>query len=103
MSFSRPQRHRPDNNQSSLVTMFEELGGLWIPYASKPFDGWGWHAKWAGYMPIEIKDPKKEGHADEYTPRQRKVMQQLKEAGARWLTWRSQADVLISIGARKSA
>lgn len=103
MSYARPQRHRSDSNQSPLVGLFEQLGGLWVPYANKPFDGWGWHPKWDAYMPVEIKDPKREGSAGEYTDRQRKVMEKLRKAGAQWLTWRTETDVLEAVGARKTA
>ena len=113
MSYKRPQRHRQDINQGPLVKLFLELGGVWVPYANKPFDGWGWHPKWSnylrrdvnpglpacGFMPIEIKRPEREGHANEYTWRQKKVLHTLQIAGATWMTWREPADVYRAVGA----
>lgn len=117
MSHARPQRHRPDSNQSRLVKLFEDLGGVWVPYAGKPFDGWAWHPKWSnylrrdivpdvpgcGYMPVEIKRAERKGHANEYTPRQKKVMAALKLAGATWFTWRGEGDVYMCVGAERAA
>lgn len=114
MSYRLPQRHRPDGNQSELVKRFVALGGVWIPYANKPFDGWAWHPRWAihpswgpqprcGYMPVEIKLSERDGHANEYTPRQRKVMQTMQVAGCTWLTWRTVEDVDRCVGARRAA
>jgi hypothetical protein len=102
MSFSRPQRHRIDGNQSRLVKTFEDLGGFWVPYASKPFDGWARHSRF-GYMPVELKLKSREGHANEYTPRQKKLMGEMRDAGAPWLTWRTEDDVYEAVGARRSA
>lgn len=105
MGYSHSQKHRVDSNAADLVKLFLKLGGLWVPYASKPFDGWAWHAKWegAGYVPVEIKNPNQKGHADEYTPRQVKVMNVLRVAGATWLTWRTDEDVYACLGASKAA
>lgn len=99
MSYKRPQRHRPDGNQSSLVDLFVKLGGHWMPYANKPFDGWAYHEHF-GHMPVEIKDPKREGHANEYTERQVRLMLKMRERGIPWLVWRTDEDVLRSIGKR---
>lgn len=99
MSYSRPQRHRKDTNQDDLVKLFLSLGGFWVPYANKPFDGWARHARF-GYMPVEIKLESREGHANEYTARQKKLLATMKIAGAPWLIWRTENDVLLSVGAR---
>lgn len=99
MSYKRPQRHRRDGNQSALVGVFEQLGGQWVPYANKPFDGWAYHARF-GYLPVEIKLEEREGHANEYTPRQQKLLHRMKAAGLPWLVWRTQADVVSSINRR---
>jgi hypothetical protein len=106
--------HRPDKNQSPLVDVFEQLGGFWIPYASKPFDGWAWHPKWVlrqpyfkplmgGYAPVEIKDPKRKNHANRYTQRQIKIMDEMTKRGAVWLEWETEEDVWKSCGARRAA
>lgn len=84
------------------MKLFESLGGLWVPYASKPFDGWAWHPKF-GYLPVEIKRKEREGHADEYTPRQLKLMKEMRLLGARWLVWRSDEDVYECVRARRAA
>lgn len=102
MSYSRPQRHRVDANQPALVKLFLSLGGYWVPYASKPFDGWARHARF-GYMPVELKIKERAGHANEYTPRQKKLMQAMQNAGAPWLTWRTEDDVYAAVGARRAA
>lgn len=93
MSYARPQIHRTDKNHRELVAAWEAMGGLWVPYANKPFDGWAWHRRWGSYWPVEIKDPKREGHANEYTERQRRVMKKLRDAGAVWIVWRTVEDV----------
>src|SRR5688572_1912308 len=102
MSYSRPQKHRKDGNQSPLVNLFVQLGGLWIPYANKPFDGWAYHSHF-GYLPVEIKRPERENHANQFTPRQKKVMTLLQMKQAPWLTWRTDEDVYRTCGARRTA
>lgn len=105
MSYARPQRHRADSNKDALVAIFRQLHGVWIPYASKPFDGWAWHRAFGGacYLPVEIKDPEREGLKYEYTPRQKKLMAELKIIGATWLTWRTEIDVFDCVKARRAA
>ncbi len=102
MSYSKPQRHRKDGNQSPLVTLFMELGGLWIPYANKPFDGWAYHAHF-GYLPVEIKKPERKNHANRYTNRQKKVIDVLSIKQAPWLEWEVEEDVYRCVGARRTA
>lgn len=99
MSFSRPQRHRKDGNQPDLVKLFVKVGGYWMPHANKPFDGWAYHDHF-GFMPVEIKLRSREGHANEYTDRQRKLMLTMRERGIPWLVWRTDEDVLRSVGKR---
>lgn len=102
MSYKIPQRHRPDGNQDELIKLFISLGGLWIPYANKPFDGWAYHARF-GYMPVEIKKPERKNHANRYTDRQKKLMDILKIKEAPWLEWEVDDDVYRCIGARRAA
>lgn len=102
MSYARPQKHRRDGNQSPLVKLFVSLGGLWMPYANKPFDGWAYHAHF-GYLPVEIKKPEREHHADQYTDRQTKVIRLLELRQAPWLIWRTDEDVYRCCGARRTA
>jgi hypothetical protein len=101
VSYSRPQIHRKDGNQDVLVELFEKMGGLWVPYSNKPFDGWAYHERFGGgYLPVEIKLKSREGHADEYTERQKKLMKKLKDRNAPWLIWRNDDDVLACLGLR---
>lgn len=91
VSYKRPQIHRIDSNHHDLVDEWERLGGVWLKHP--PFDGWIWHPRWDEYCPVEIKDPKREGHKDEYTKAQKKVMSELKAIGAKWIVWREIEDV----------
>lgn len=102
MSYKFSQRHRPDNNQKALVKLFVSVGGEWVSRANKPFDGWGWHRGFGGtnYLPIEIKNPDKEGHKDEYTQPQLKQMAKMRILGMKWLVWRTEQDVLNSVNVR---
>lgn len=91
MSYKRPQKHRIDTNHHELVDEWERLGGVFMK--CPPFDGWIWHPTWPVYWPVEIKDPKREGHKNEYTPAQQKLMARLGLLGAKWLVWRTKEDV----------
>jgi hypothetical protein len=91
VSYSRPQIHRIDSNHHDLVGEWEKLGGVFLK--CPPFDGWIWHPTWDAYQPVEIKDPKREGHKNEYTKAQKKLMDELKPRGAPWLVWRTIGDV----------
>lgn len=91
MSFRRPQIHRIDNNHHELVDEWKRLGGIWLK--CPPFDGWIWYRTWDAYWPVEIKRPEREGHKNEYTKAQLKVMSELKAAGAQWFVWRTVDDV----------
>lgn len=55
------------------------------------------------YYPIEIKDPAKQGHADEFTMDQKKFMAEVFAVGGRILVWRTKEDVMLDSGARVSA
>ncbi len=50
---------------------------------------------------IEIKNPIKEGHADEYTAKQKIFHTDVKNMGGRILIWRTDADVLRDSGASR--
>lgn len=91
--------HRRDNNHHELVKLAEQIGAVWLP--DGPFDGW---ANWRGtWNLVEIKNPACEGHKDEYTPDQIRLMAKLKERGIRWWVWRIEADVYRDLGARRVA
>jgi hypothetical protein len=91
VSYKRPQIHRIDTNHHELVDEWESMGGEFLK--CPPFDGWIWHPTWPAWYPVEIKDPKREGRANEYTPAQIKTMNELRKLGAPWLVWREKADV----------
>lgn len=57
---------RRDNNHGTLIQVVTDIGGMYIP--DGPFDGWVRHRE--RWHLIEIKDPKKQGWACEYTPAQ---------------------------------
>jgi hypothetical protein len=88
-----------DAKESDLVILARELGAYWI--CAAPLDGWLW---WRGFWRlVEVKNPACEGHKDEYTPDQLKLMMSLRERGIAWHVWRTEADVYRDLGARRSA
>ena len=89
-----------DANEGPLIATAKSLGALaWA--LDEPTD-WliGWRGQW---IPTEIKNPVQEGHADEYTPNQLRFRIKAKEHGLPIWIWRTEADVLASLGARRSA
>jgi len=92
-------RQRRDNNHYELVSLAEQIGAFYMP--DGPFDGWvHWRGAWSV---IEIKNPNCEGHKDEYTPEQIRLMAKLKERGIKWEVWRTERDVFESLNARRTA
>lgn len=90
---------RRDANEKPLVTFARDLGAFWL--YSGPFDGWLWHrGKW---LLVEVKNPNQEGHKDEYTPDQIRMMMNLKERGIVWHVWRTESDVCRDLGAKVTA
>lgn len=55
------------------------------------------------WFTIEVKDPAKEGHADEFTQPQRAFLAEVARCGGRVLVWRSKEDVMRDSGARVNA
>jgi hypothetical protein len=91
--------HRKDVNHHDLVAVAKRCGAHWID--AGPFDGWIHIQKWGGeYLPVEIKDPKKEGHADEFTEKQKKLREEWSDRRMKLLIWRTPADVLRDLGGR---
>lgn len=89
-----------DAVEPELIALARRLGAkLWM---SPPFDWWLLHHAY-GYIPVEVKDPSVEGHADEYTPAQKRFMRFARENGGKWLVWRTESDVLKDLGARVGA
>lgn len=91
MSYKRPQIHRIDSNHHELVGEWERLKGEF--FKAPPFDGWIWHPSWDWYLPVEIKDPAREGTKNEYTKAQKKAMAEMQAVGAPWVVWRTKVDV----------
>lgn len=86
---------RRDNNDEPLTKAARLMGCLLLK--DPPLDYWFW---WAGisthWTPMDIKDPKREGHADEYTDDQREFIAQCKELGAHYEIWRTVEDIELS-------
>lgn len=86
--------HRKDRNHKSLVELAERLGMTWYQFG--PLDGWLFNPRTKQWLPVEIKDPDKEGYSDEFTPAQRKFINWAKSDSAQWLVWRTEADVIAA-------
>ena len=87
---------RRDVNHADLVNLAIKLGARYLP--DGPFDGWiNPLERW--YL-IEIKDPKKEGWASEYTEAQRRL---IKRGIKPDVVLRTDDDVLRFMGAKVSA
>lgn len=95
----KPRYGRRDANEPELVRCLEPLGGLWVP--AGPFDGWAWD-RFRWHL-CEIKDPRKEGWKDEFTPEQILLLAKLNPRGIPVRVLRTEADVLALMGARRSA
>ena len=92
---------RRDANEPALVTLARQLGAHWCPFG--PLDGWIWHPRRSGWLPVEIKRPERESAADEYTAAQRRFLAWAREAQATVLIWREPDDVLRDLDARRAA
>jgi len=90
---------RRDANEAAILSGVDALGGLWIP--APPFDGWLWNR--SGWQLCEVKDPRKEGWRDEFTPEQVLLMAKLRERRIPFHVLRTETDVLALMGARRSA
>jgi hypothetical protein len=94
-----PQRYSHNHRdvvERPLVKLAERLGGVWLE--GPPFDGWIWYPRLAKYMPVEVKDPSKEGWSSEYTPGQKRTIALLdRNHMPRWV-WRTQEDVMRDFG-----
>jgi hypothetical protein len=91
----RCDNHR-DANEAALLTTAEKLGAHWRE--GPPLDGWVFvRGRW---MPVEIKNPAREGAAAEYTPRQARFLSWCRNLGAPWWVWRTTADVVRDLGAK---
>jgi hypothetical protein len=89
-----PQRSRRDSNEPELLEAWEKLGGWWIPFG--PMDGWAFHAQ-TGFICIEIKNPRKRGHADEFTPAEKQHIAYSKAHKAPYAIWYTIDDVIETV------
>ncbi len=96
MSLHRYAKRR-DSNEAAIEDAAEKLG-WWLIQTDQPGDFIGWFR--GHWEIIEVKDPKVEGHADEFTPAQQKFHEQAKCRGAKVLVWREVQDVINATRAR---
>lgn len=83
-----------DANESPLIALARQLGAEFEKIG--PLDWWcGFRGRW---VPLEIKTD--EG---EYTPKQKNFIGRCKARGLPVWTWRTEADVLGDLGARRAA
>lgn len=83
-----------DANESDLVTLARQLGAEFEKIG--PLDFWvGVRGRW---IPLEIKTD--EG---EYTPKQVNFIARCRDRGLPVWTWRTEADVMRDLGARRAA
>jgi hypothetical protein len=52
------------------------------------------------WTPVEIKRPDKEGHKDEFTPAQKKLLEEFSDRRIRHFIWRTPSDVIRDLGGR---
>lgn len=93
-----------DNAEPALVLLARELGlPMWL---DPPLDWWTCIKTSTGlhyWCPVEIKNPKKEGHANEYTKKQKRFIKFKDQHGLPMLTWRCEDDVFKAARARIAA
>jgi hypothetical protein len=83
------------------LAAFARQLGAWLIPLDEPCDYLlAWQGKW---HLIEIKDPDKRGHADEFTNAQQRFHREASERGMPIVIWRTDADVLATLGARRAA
>jgi hypothetical protein len=96
----RTRYNNRDRNEAPLLNVASRLGISWEE--GGPLDGWVFCRR-RGWVPVEIKDPKREGHANEYQPSQLAFFARCKQRGSPWLVWRTEQDVLDFAGAKRVA
>lgn len=88
-----------DANEEPLLQLATQLGAHWVQ--GPPLDGWVFcRGIW---MPVEIKIPEREGLSSEYTPAQRRFLRFCQEKRAPFWIWRTEDDVIASLGGRRGA
>lgn len=95
----RTRHDKRDANEPALIGVARQLGAQFR--IGPPLDGWIiWRGVW---LPVEIKLPEREGTKHEYTPAQKRFFTFCRDYGGRWLTWRTDADVIRDLGGRRAA
>ena len=84
-----------DANEPPLIALAVGLGADW--HYAGPLDGW-LHSAGTGWVPVEIKNGK-----NPYTEAQKRFIARCIERGRPFLTWRTETDVLVSLGAQVTA
>lgn len=92
--------NRRDLNEPELLETASALGAMWFQFP--PLDGWLWHAK-TGWVPVEIKQPRRKGKAREFTPAQLRFFEWCKARQGKYLVWHTTEDVERDLGARRVA
>lgn len=83
-----------DGNEPALVRTARQIGALMECFG--PLDWWCyWRGAW---VPVEIKNP---DGKNKYTDEQVLFLARCKERGAPVWTWRTEDDVLASLGAQR--
>jgi hypothetical protein len=91
---------RRDANEPELIRFARELGAWLIPL-DEPVD---WLLAWQGqWQLVEIKQPHREGHVHEFSDAQRDFQRECGERRMRIHVWRTDQDVLATLGARRAA
>lgn len=102
---SPARRHRladlhRDGNEATLLLVAEALGGHW--WAGPPLDGYI-YKRGVCLGPVEIKIPEREGATREFTPSQKRFIRWCQVNEIRWHVWRTEEDVIRTLGGRVSA
>jgi hypothetical protein len=90
--------HR-DSNEDPLIALAERLGAHILMCG--PLDFWVFVR--GAWYPVEVKRPEREGAAREYTKLQRNFFRWCQLRNAPWHVWRTETDVMRTLGAKVSA
>ena len=89
---------RRDTVEPALLNAVKRCGGYWLK--APPLDGWVWHPRTQEWLLVEIKDPSKEGHKDEFTEKQKELLADFEVRRIKLHVWRTQDDVIRDLGGR---
>lgn len=92
--------NRRDQNEPEIVAAAEKLGAMW--WESPPLDGFIWHVS-TGWIPVEIKQPHRKGHASEFEKSQLEFFEWCKARGGKYFVWYTVDDVIRDLGAKVGA